>query len=123
MLSRSRATANGECQGTTGVYYTIGILILQIHEPIRLESFPAKVVVGSYLRKTRCCSLQPRAALLLTCKEGDELRDDLIRRLIHQPMTGILDDDAFDIFVYQTCLLNEKFAGRFFTGQNQHRHR
>src|SRR5712672_688235 len=57
------------------------------------------------------------------CEEGNKLRDDLIRRLIPEPMAGTLDDDALDLVVDQAPLLNEKFAGCLLAGQHQHRHR
>jgi hypothetical protein len=35
----------------------------------------------------------------LAIQKFDQLRDDLIRRLFHEPVAGIANDHAFDIFV------------------------
>src|SRR5580692_10089748 len=43
-------------------------------------------------------------------QEGHQLGDDLIRRLVDEPMAGPLDDDALDVVVDQAPLLYEKFS-------------
>src|SRR3954469_8300345 len=56
-------------------------------------------------------------------KEGNEQRHHLIARLVHQPMTGAFDDDAFDIVIDQAALIDEKLSTGLFARQHQHRHR
>src|SRR5712692_4856308 len=53
----------------------------------------------------------------LAVKKGDKLGNDLIRRLVHQPVPRVLNDDALDVPSDQAALLDQELAGRFFPGQ------
>jgi hypothetical protein len=55
------------------------------------------------------------------CEERHKLGDDLTRCLVHQPMAGTHDDDAFDLVIDQAAQRNEKFARCLFAGQDQYR--
>jgi hypothetical protein len=46
----------------------------------------------------------------VSAKETHELRHDLIACLIHQPMAGAFDRDAFDIVGDHAALLNQEIA-------------
>jgi len=46
----------------------------------------------------------------LATEEFDELRDDLIRRFLHEPVPDMTDDDAFNIRRHKAGLLDQGIA-------------
>ena len=46
----------------------------------------------------------------LATEEFDEFRDDLIRRLFHEPVPGMTDDDAFNMRRHKPALLDQEIA-------------
>jgi len=58
----------------------------------------------------------------LSIDEFDELRNNLIRRLFHEPVPGVANDDAFNICGYKPALLNQKITRSFFLRKNKHWH-
>src|SRR6266566_622393 len=54
-----------------------------------------------------------RSSLLRLVDERDEPWDDLLRRLLHQPMTFALDDHSVDVRVDEACLLDQEVTRCF----------
>src|SRR6266705_2028549 len=51
-----------------------------------------------------------QSSLLRLVDELYELRDDLLRRFLHQPMAFAFDDNSVDVCIGQTSLLDQKFS-------------
>src|SRR5215212_6012209 len=62
--------------------------------------------------RLRCQLNAPRRALPNRSprQERHQLRNDLIRRLVHQPVAGAFDDYALNLVGHQAALLDEKLA-------------
>src|SRR5215471_15676623 len=56
-------------------------------------------------------------------EEADDGRDDLIRRLLHQPVPGTLHDDPGHVRRHEPGLLDEERARGLLTRQHEKRHR
>src|SRR5260370_6837552 len=61
-----------------------------------------------------------QSSLLGLVDERDELRNDLLRRFFHQPMTFAFDDNSFDVCFNQTSLLNQESPRTFLPSPNTH---
>src|SRR2546425_9160034 len=51
-----------------------------------------------------------QASLLRLVDEGDQFRNALSRRFLHQPMAFAFDDNSVDVCIDQTSLLDQKFS-------------
>src|SRR6266853_6647696 len=52
---------------------------------------------------------------ILTIEEFDQLRDYLVRRFFHQPVSGSLDEHALDVARHHLALLDQERTAGFFS--------
>src|ERR1700682_756492 len=55
------------------------------------------------------------ADAILTIEEFDQLRDHLVRRFFHQPVSGSLDEHALDVARHHLALLDQERTAGFFS--------
>jgi hypothetical protein len=78
-------------------------------------------------QESACPALWPHARdrnipRWLATEKLDELGNDLTGRLFHEPVSGIPDDDVFNVCRDQPALLNQDITGSLLPRKNKHRH-
>src|SRR5882672_12962124 len=94
--------------------------MVRVHPPV--STYSDSVIPGAaYFRRSEgspasdtVLESSPTASIRLLIQKRQQLGNNLVRRLFHQPVSRSFNDDTFNVVVYQTPLLNQKFSRRLF---------
>ena len=105
-----QARENARIARRDDIVWTEGLVPLGGRDDQQADDLVRTRDVGVPVSPARDATPRPARRYRLAIEELNELGDDLIRGLFHEPVPGATDDDTFDIRCHQPALLNENVA-------------